>query len=312
VTTGQIAKQRVRNGHVVSPDHGVPNGGGVKSHPAGGLHHFSCHNGEGVSSMGLKIVQVDAFTDKPFSGNPAAVCVLPEPREERWMQDVAREMNLSETAFLVRQGDEFSLRWFTPTVEVELCGHATLASAHVLWENGLLRPDETARFYTKSGLLTALRRGDWIELDFPAKPAEPASPPEGLGYALRAEMKYVGRSQFDYLIELDSEETVRDLKPDFTLLKTIPVRGVIVTSRATTEGYDFVSRFFAPGSGVDEDPVTGSAHCSLGPFWSPRLGKDALVARQVSARGGVVRVRLAGDRVILGGQAVTVLRGELV
>ena len=262
--------------------------------------------------MGTRITQVDAFTDKPFAGNPAAVCVLPGAREERWMQDVAREMNLSETAFLVRQGDDYNLRWFTPTVEVELCGHATLASAHVLWESKLLRPDEPARFHTKSGLLTAVRRGDWIELDFPAKPVEPASPPEGLRRALSAEMKYVGRSQYDYLVELDSEGTVRDLKPDFTLLKTIPVRGVIVTSRAAKEEYDFVSRFFAPGSGVDEDPVTGSAHCSLGPFWSPRLGKTSLVAHQVSARGGVVRVRLAGDRVILGGQAVTVLRGELV
>lgn len=262
--------------------------------------------------MGIGIVQVDAFTDRRFAGNPAAVCVLAEPRDEHWMQDVAREMNLSETAFLVRQGDGYNLRWFTPTVEVELCGHATLASAHALWEAGLLRPDEPARFYTQSGLLTAVRRGDWIEMDFPAKPAEPASPPEGLGYALGAEMKYVGRSQFDYLIEVDSEETVRQLKPDFTLLGAIPVRGIMVTSRATTEGFDFVSRFFAPGSGVDEDPVTGSAHCSLGPFWSPRLGKTAFVARQVSARGGVVRVRVEGERVILGGQAVTVLRGELV
>jgi PhzF family phenazine biosynthesis protein len=262
--------------------------------------------------MGTRITQVDAFTDKPFAGNPAAVCVLPGPREERWMQDVAREMNLSETAFLVRKGDGYNLRWFTPTVEVELCGHATLASAHVLWEDGLLRSDEPARFHTKSGLLTAARRGDWIELDFPAKPVEPASSPEGLRRALGVEMKYVGRSQYDYLVELDSEEAVRNLKPDLTLLKTVPVRGIIVTSRAATEEYDFVSRFFAPGSGVDEDPVTGSAHCSLGPYWSPRLGKTSLVARQVSARGGVVRVRMAGERVILGGQAVTVLRGELV
>jgi len=267
---------------------------------------------QGDEFMGIGITQVDAFTDKPFAGNPAAVCVLAEPRDERWLQDVAREMNLSETAFLVPRDDGYNLRWFTPAVEVELCGHATLASAHVLWEAGLLPPDEPARFYTKSGLLTAVRRDDWIELNFPAKPVESATPPEGLGRALGAEMKYVGRSQFDYLIELDSEETVRELRPDFTLLRTLPVRGTIVTSRAATEGFDFVSRFFAPGSGVDEDPVTGSAHCSLGPFWSPRLGKTTFVARQVSARGGVVRVRLAGERVILAGQAVTVLRGELV
>jgi PhzF family phenazine biosynthesis protein len=262
--------------------------------------------------MAIPIVQVDAFTNKPFAGNPAAVCLLPEPREERWMQDVAREMNLSETAFLVGQGEGYNLRWFTPTVEVELCGHATLASAHALWEGGHLRPDDQARFYTKSGPLTAARHGDWIEMDFPAKPEEPAAPPEGLGRALGAEMKYVGRSQFDYLIELDSEKTVRELKPDFTLLKTVPARGTMVTSRATTEGFDFVSRFFAPASGVDEDPVTGSAHCTLGPFWKKHLGKDEFLAYQASARGGVVRVRVAGERVILGGQAVTVLRGELV
>jgi PhzF family phenazine biosynthesis protein len=267
---------------------------------------------QGDESMGIEIIQVDAFTDKPFAGNPAAVCVLAKLGEERWMQNVAREMNLSETAFLVRQGDGYNLRWFTPAVEVELCGHATLAGAHVLWEKRLLRADQPGRFYTKSGLLTAVRRGDWIELDFPAQPVEPASPPEGLSRALGAEMTYIGRSQFDYLVELDSEETVRGLKPDLTLLRTFPVRGIIVTSRAATESYDFVSRFFAPRSGVDEDPVTGSAHCSLGPFWSPRLGKTAFVARQVSARGGVVRVRIAGDRVILGGQAVTVLRGELL
>jgi predicted PhzF superfamily epimerase YddE/YHI9 len=262
--------------------------------------------------MGTRIVQVDAFTNRPFAGNPAAVCVLAEPPDEQWMQDVAREMNLSETAFLVTQNDGYNLRWFTPEVEVELCGHATLAGAHVLWEEGLLDPDEQAHFYTKSGLLPALRRGDWIELDFPAKPVGPAIAPEGLGPALGAKMKYVGRSQFDYLVELDSEEAVRDLKPDFTLLKTIPVRGIIVTSRATAAGVDFVSRFFAPGSGVDEDPVTGSAHCSLGPFWSPRLDKTSFLARQVSARGGIVRVRLAGERVILSVQAVTVLRGELI
>jgi len=262
--------------------------------------------------MAIPIVQVDAFTNKPFAGNPAAVCLLPEPREERWMQDVAREMNLSETAFLVGQGDGYNLRWFTPTVEVELCGHATLASAHALWEGRQLRPDEPARFYTKSGLLTAARRSDWIEMDFPAKPEEPASLPEGLDRALGVEMKYVGKSKFDYLVEVDSEKTVRELNPDFTLLKTVPVRGTMVTSRATIAGFDFVSRFFAPASGVDEDPVTGSAHCTLGPFWKKRLGKDEFLAYQASARGGVVRVRVAGERVILGGQAVTVLRGQLV
>lgn len=262
--------------------------------------------------MGITITQVDAFTDKPFAGNPAAVCVLPEPADERWMQNVAREMNLSETAFLYRQGDGFNLRWFTPAVEVDLCGHATLASAHVLWEEGHLKPDEPARFYTRSGRLTAERKGDWIWMDFPAKPEEPAAAPPNLAEALGVTPKYVGKNQFDYLVEVGSEEIVRRMKPNFTLLETISVRGVIVTSLASSSEYDFVSRFFAPGAGVNEDPVTGSAHCCLGPFWGARLNKHGLVGYQASARGGVVRVRVGGDRVHLGGQAVTVLRGDLL
>lgn len=262
--------------------------------------------------MPLPIFQVDAFTNKPFAGNPAAVCILPAPGDERWMQQVAQEMNLSETAFLHRQADGFNLRWFTPAVEVDLCGHATLASAHVLWETGHLQPEEPARFYTRSGLLTAERKGEWIELDFPVTPEEPATAPADLARALGVTPAYVGKNRFDYLVEVDSEETVHALKPDFALLRTLPVRGVIVTSPATSSEYDFVSRFFAPGSGVDEDPVTGSAHCCLGPFWSKRLGKNEFIAYQASKRGGVVRVRLSGKRVYLSGQAVTVLRGELV
>ena len=261
--------------------------------------------------MGLRVVHVDAFTDTPFRGNPAAVCVLPAPRDERWMQDVAREMNLSETAFLHGAPDGWSLRWFTPTVEVTLCGHATLASAHVLWEDSDLPRDRQARFHTKSGLLTADRRGAWIELDFPAKSEAPTPAPAGLAEALGTAPKYVGRNQFDYLVELDSEETVRGLTPDHAALAKLPVRGVIVTSRAS-DPYDFASRFFAPGSGIAEDPVTGSSHCALGPFWSARLGKSELLAYQASARGGVVRVRVVGDRVKLGGQAVTVLRADLL
>jgi PhzF family phenazine biosynthesis protein len=262
--------------------------------------------------MTQAITQVDAFTDQPFRGNPAAVCILPAPRDETWMQNVAREMNLSETAFLLRQEDGFSLRWFTPAVEVDLCGHATLASAHVLWEEKHLAADEPARFHTRSGLLTATRQRDWIELDFPAKPEAPTDAPPDLLRALGASPVYVGKNQFDYLVELASEAEVRDLAPDFTLLRTLQVRGVMVTSRAADEAYDFVSRFFAPGAGIDEDPVTGSAHCCLGPFWSRRLNKTALLGYQASSRGGVVRVRLAGDRVMLGGQAVTVMRGHLV
>ena len=262
--------------------------------------------------MGQTIYQVDAFTSRPFAGNPAAVCILSAPAAEVWMRDVAREMNLSETAFLVPEEDGFNLRWFTPAVEVELCGHATLASAHILWETGVLRPDEQARFHTLSGLLTAERIGDWIELDFPAKPEEPAKPWDELVTGLGITPRYVGKSQFDYLVEADSEQSVRKLDPDFTLLKRTKARGVIVTARTERGEFDFVSRFFAPGAGVNEDPVTGSAHCVLGPYWAKHLGKTAFVAFQASARGGVVRVRLEGNRVKLGGQAVTVMRGELI
>ena len=262
--------------------------------------------------MGLWITQVDTFTNRPFAGNPAAVCVLPAPRDASWMRDVAREMNLAETAFLEARADGFGLRWFTPTVEVDLCGHATLAAAHVLWEEGHLPPGVAARFHTRSGLLTAERRGEWIELDFPATPERPAPSPAGLAEALGAEPRHVGRTRFDYFVELDSEATVRALRPDQGALAALPARGVIVTSRAAGDGFDFVSRFFAPASGIPEDPVTGSAHCALCPYWGVSLGKAQMLAYQASARGGVVRVRLAGDRVKLGGQAVTVLRGELV
>ena len=262
--------------------------------------------------MGLRIVQVDAFTATPFAGNPAAVCVLPAPREAPWMQHVAREMNLSETAFLCPRPDGFDLRWFTPAVEVDLCGHATLASAHVLWEDGYLVTDTPARFHTRSGLLTATRQDAWISLDFPALPPEPVTPPEALLQALHVAPLYVGKNRSSYLVEVASEESVRTLQPDFTRLQTLPVQGVMVTSRATSAGFDFVSRYFAPRAGVPEDPVTGSAHCCLGPYWSQRLHQDSLVAYQASARGGVVRVQVRGARVVLSGQAVTVLRGELV
>jgi PhzF family phenazine biosynthesis protein len=257
------------------------------------------------------IFQVDAFTARPFAGNPAAVCVLAEAAEAAWMQNVAQEMNLSETAFLAPQADGYDLRWFTPTVEVDLCGHATLASAHVLWETGRLAPDQEARFHTRSGLLTAVRAADWITLNFPAKPEQAAAMPPGLAAALGITPLYVGRNAFDYIVEVAGETAVRTLQPDFAALRTLGVRGVIVTSRAETADFDFVSRFFAPGSGIDEDPVTGSAHCCLGPFWAARLGKAEFTAYQASPRGGVVRVRLQGDRVLLQGQAITVLRGEL-
>ena len=261
--------------------------------------------------MALKIFQVDAFTDKPFGGNPAAVCMLPEPRDEIWMQQVAREMNLSETAFLHQEEDGFNLRWFTPSVEVDLCGHATLASGHILWEEGMLPRQQQARFHTRSGLLTAKKKGDEVELNFPATPEEPTTAPPGLSEALGLMPKYIGKSKFDYLLEVDSEELVRKLSPDFSLLRKVPIRGIIVTSSADSSEYDFVSRFFAPAVGVDEDPVTGSAHCCLGPFWSKKSGKSDFVAYQASPRGGIVRVKVSGDRVYLGGKAVTVFRGEL-
>ena len=262
--------------------------------------------------MAIRIVQVDAFTNRPFGGNPAAVCVLPEAPADQWMRDVAMEMNLSETAFLVPRDDGYSLRWFTPAVEVDLCGHATVASAHVLWQDGHLPEGRQARFHTRSGLLTADRQGEWIELDFPAKIAVPAEAPALLLPALGLkEARFVGRNAFDYLVEVDSEATVRSLSPDHSALRKLPVRGIIVTAKADPGEFDFVSRFFAPGSGIDEDPVTGSAHTALGPYWAPLLGKTAFTAFQSSPRGGVVRVRVEGDRVKLGGQAVTVMVAEL-
>jgi PhzF family phenazine biosynthesis protein len=270
-------------------------------------------NQETGTFMGLTITQVDAFTNQPFSGNPAAVCVLPEPRNDEWMQNVAREMNLSETAFLLQQKDGFNLRWFTPTIEIDLCGHATLASAHALWELGYLEPHQEARFHTRSGLLTAQCQEDWIVLNFPAQPAAAIAPPPELALALGVtNLRYVGHNQVDYLVELESETLVHDLQPNLTLLKTFPVRGIIITSRADDGEYDFVSRFFAPQSGIDEDPVTGSAHCCLGPYWQERLKKDEFLAYQASPRGGVLRVHCQGDRVAIAGQAVTVLKGELM
>jgi len=261
--------------------------------------------------MGEKIIQIDAFTDQPFKGNPAAVCVLSRQRNEAWMQNVAREMNLSETAFLEKREDGFNLRWFTPSVEVELCGHATLASAHALWEIGYISLKDQARFFTKSGLLTAEFKDGWIKMDFPSEPETAVSPPEDLSKALGVSIKYAGRNRFDYLVEVYSEKILRQINPDFALLATIPIRGVIVTSPSSSGEYDFVSRFFAPQVGVNEDPVTGSAHCCLGPYWGAKLGKNEMVGYQASSRGGIITVCMAKDRVYLSGQAVTVLHGEL-
>lgn len=262
--------------------------------------------------MALSIVQVDAFTSVPYAGNPAAVCILPNLQDEDWMQKVAREMNLSETAFLSQREDGFDLRWFTPAVEVDLCGHATLASAHVLWSEGHLPLDQEIRFHTRSGMLAAKRQDDWIELNFPAIPSKDVQILPGLIKALNVPIREVYETSVGYLVEVDSEKCVRAVQPKFELLCTLPAQGVIVTSRGDASGYDFVSRYFAPAVGIDEDPVTGSAHCCLGPFWRDRLQKTEFHAYQASERGGEVKVRCEGDRVILGGQAVTVFRGELL
>ena len=268
--------------------------------------------------MSVELVQVDAFTATPFSGNPAAVCLLRDPASSRWMQLVAREMNVSETAFVSSKADgSFDLRWFTPVTEVDLCGHATLASAHALWESGRIERSVEARFHTRSGLLTARWRRNGIEMDFPAKIEAAAEPPQLLLDALGVSPRYVGRNQTDYLVELASEMEVRATAPDFRRLAELKIRGVMITAvgdRASTEStsYDFVSRFFAPAAGIDEDPVTGSAHCCLGPFWSRRLGRDTLTGFQASARGGLVRLDVSGDRVRLAGEAVTVMRADLL
>jgi PhzF family phenazine biosynthesis protein len=257
------------------------------------------------------IFHIDAFTNKPFRGNPAAVCILTQRRDDVWMQNVAREMNLSETAFLEEKGNGYNLRWFTPTVEVDLCGHATLASAHALWEGGYTDIEKQIRFYTRSGLLTSERDDGWIEMNFPAEPETRAPAPADLSKALGVSFKYVGKNRFDYLMEIDSEESLRRINPDFALLNTIRARGVIVTSLSSSRKYDFASRFFAPQVGINEDPVTGSAHCCLAPYWAARLGKDKMIGYQASQRGGFVKVCVDKDRVYLSGQAVTILRGNL-
>lgn len=260
----------------------------------------------------IPIWQIDAFTDKPFAGNPAAVCVLDTLREDAWMQAVAAEMNLSETAFVRPLESGFELRWFTPKFEVDLCGHATLATAFTLWEMGVVAAEASIAFHTRSGVLTAARLGDVIELDFPATPVEPSDPSPGLLEALNVEPTFVGSTRFDKFIVVDSAERVRSLRPDFRKLALIDARRVIVTAVSDMPGADFISRFFAPSHGIDEDPVTGSAHCALAPYWAEQLGKTRMVGFQASERGGTVHVELNGNRVILGGHAVLVMKGELI
>jgi len=261
--------------------------------------------------MELPIWIVDAFTDRPFAGNPAAVCLAGKPLAEETMRRVAAEMNLSETAFPVPEGESFRLRWFTPKVEVDLCGHATLASGHVLWSEGFLPPERPAVFFTRSGRLTATRHGDWIELDFPARSVREVTPDQAILDALGCRALSCYRTADNWLIEVADAATVGRLTPDFARLGSLIEHGVIVTARGEKEGIDFVSRFFAPAFGVAEDPVTGSSHCSLVPFWAEKLKKTELSAWQLSARGGRLQLNLVGERVAIAGQAVTVLRGKL-
>ncbi|RLB40784.1 MAG: oxidoreductase [Deltaproteobacteria bacterium] len=262
--------------------------------------------------MGQRITVVDAFTHTAFAGNPAAVCVLSEKTTDAWMQSVAAEMKHSETAFCIRVRDgSFELRWFTPGGEVRLCGHATLAVAHVLWEEGWLEHRKVARFSTLSGELTAAPLGRVIELDFPVRPAAEVEAPAGLIEALGVTPSWIGRDLEDYIVLLADEAAVRACDPNFGALHAVETRGVIITAPATQDKVDFVSRFFAPRFGIDEDPVTGSAHCCLTPFWASRLDKNIMTAHQLSARGGELEVELAGDRVKLRGTCVTTLRGNL-
>jgi predicted PhzF superfamily epimerase YddE/YHI9 len=255
---------------------------------------------------------VDAFTGTPFRGNTAAVCLLDGPADSTWMRQVAAEMKHSETAFLLKLTEGWNLRWFTPFQEVDLCGHATLAAAFVLWESGREKPGSTILFETLSGKLTASREAEWINLDFPGEPVTATGPVPGLGKALGAEPVCIGRNRFDILAEFPSADDVCSLDPDFAALAAISARGIIVTAVSDLPQYDFVSRFFAPSVGVPEDPVTGSAHCCLGPYWGEKLKKTSLMGFQCSARGGLVRVALKGDRVILGGHAVHIFSGNLL
>jgi len=258
--------------------------------------------------MKLRQYQVDAFANRPFEGNPAAVCPLDEWLDDNLMQAIAAENNLAETAFFVADENDFHIRWFTPTVEVELCGHATLASAYILF-NELGYSENTVTFNSLSGPLTVSRDGELLVMDFPNEKAEPCMPPEGLVEALGCE---VGQCYFngDFVVELESEQLVRTVQPDFSRLASIEARGVIVT--AASKDYDFVNRFFGPRVGIDEDPVTGSAFTKLIPLWAERLSKNKLYAKQVSARGGEVYCELAGDRVYISGKGAVFMRGEII
>ena len=265
----------------------------------------------------MKLFQVDAFADKPFAGNPAGVCILSDTRPDGWMLSVAREMNLSETAFVTRQRDAYGLRWFTPKTEVPLCGHATLASAHILWEEKLEAEGTTIRFQTKSGTLQARQAGKRVEMDFPARRVEPVNGNNDINESLQVSplRTYNGTYATDgdlFLLEVESEDIVRRIAPDYQRLLSTAALAVIVTSRSSSSEYDFVSRFFAPAAGVNEDPVTGSAHCYLTPYWGTKFGKKEMVGYQASQRSGIVYCKWTDDRVWIGGKAITMFKAELL
>ena len=255
---------------------------------------------------------VDSFTDKPFSGNPAAIFILEEDIPDELMQSIASEVNLSETSFVIRKDDVFNLRWFTPTKEAGLCGHATLAAAHILWEVGVLDTKEEAVFETKSGILKARKNSDLIEMDFPIESPSEIDGPKELLKAIEYEPIFIGKNRMDYLAVYENEEVIRKAIPNFEYLKKLDCRGLIISAKSSSDKYNFVSRFFAPNSGIDEDPVTGSAHCCLAPFWSKRLGKKELTGFQVSKRGGIVHTKLEDDKVVLSGKAVTVMKSKML
>lgn len=261
--------------------------------------------------MELPIRWVDAFTDKPFTGNPAGVCVLEQPPTVDQMKSIALEVNAAETAFLIRNDNGYDLRWFTPAIEIDLCGHATLGSAHVLFSEGQEPPDKTIRFQTRSGELTAKQVGEgWMQLDFPAIASAPAKPSPAIEHTMGKKPVAVAQTHNTIIAELASADDVRTARPDFNAILALGVHGLIITARSS-QPYDFVSRFFAPDAGVNEDPVTGSAHCALGPYWQERLNKNHFLAFQASARGGILQVTVAGKRVLLGGQAVTTIAGTI-
>lgn len=259
--------------------------------------------------MNLSIL--NTFTDQPFRGNPAAVCLLSEEKGSIWMQSIAKEMNLPVTAFIIDFKSEYYLRWFTPSTEIPICGHGTLASSFFLWENGYVEKGKVIAFQTKSGLLKAQFIDGWVQLEFPSNLEEKTIAPDLLISALGVEPTYVGKNKLDYLVEVESEDTVKNLKPNIDLISQLPVRGVIVTSKSNSNEYDFVSRFFSPAQGIIEDYVNGSSHCCLGPYWKNKLHKTDFLAYQASERGGILKVKILGDKVLLSGKAVTIFEGKV-